>query len=70
MVGKIVCLIYLVALVVGCLGGSVLKVDLSGEVKKKCVTSGFGLKVMLGGSLCVSGPCTFHLPCGNISKLA
>ena len=55
MVGKVGCLVYLVALLVGCLGGSVMKVDFSGVVNKKRTTSGFLLKVMLGGSLCVSG---------------
>ena len=34
MAGKVVCLLYLVTLIVGCLGGSVLKVNLSGVVKK------------------------------------
>ena len=39
----------------------------SGE---KRATSGFWLKVMLGGSLCVSDTCTFNLSCGYISKLS
>ena len=51
MEGKVVCIVYMAALLVGCLGGSVLKVDLAGAVKKKWVTSGFGLNVMLVGSL-------------------
>ena len=33
--GKVGCLVIMVALLVGCLGGSVLKVDLNGTVKKK-----------------------------------
>ena len=35
MAGKVGCLVYLVALLVCCLGGSVLKSDLAGAVKKK-----------------------------------
>ena len=41
------------------MGGSVLKVDLYGVVKKNMVqvaTSGFGFQVMLWGSLIFSGP--------------
>ena len=34
MVGKVGCLVYPEALIVGCLGGSVLKVDISGVVKR------------------------------------
>ena len=70
MVGKVGCIIFLVALLVGCLGGLGIKVDLDGIAKKKWVTSGFGFKVILGGSLCVSGPCIFHLSCLTISKVA
>ena len=33
MVGKVGCLTYLEAIIVGCLGGSVMKVDLDGAVK-------------------------------------
>ena len=44
------------ALIVGFLGGSVLNVDLYGVGKKEGATSGFGLKMMILGSLCVSGP--------------
>ena len=51
----------LAELLVGCLGRSVLKVDLDGSVKKKRVTSGFGLKVTLEGSLCASVPCALHI---------
>ena len=35
MAGKVGCLIYLAANIVGFLGGSVLKVSIAGEVKKK-----------------------------------
>ena len=50
---KVVRLVNLAALLVGFLGGSVLKVDISGVMKKKRETSGFELQVMLGGYLCV-----------------
>ena len=53
MVGKVRCLVYLAEILVGCLGSSVMKVDLAGALNKKWVTSGFRLKVMLGGYLCV-----------------
>ena len=69
MVGKVGFILYLAALLVGCLGGSVLKFDLTEVVKKKRATSGFGLKVMLVDYPCVSGPCTFQLSCGTIPKL-
>ena len=58
-----------VSLLVGFLGGLVLKVDLAGAIMKKGATSGFGFQVMLGGYLCVSGPCTLKLYCVTISKL-
>ena len=58
--GKVGCLINNAALILGFLGGSVLKVDISRVVKKKKATSGFGLQVMLGGYLFVSG--CFTLP--------
>ena len=32
-----------------------------GQRRKKCVASGFGLKVMFGGSIFVSGHCTLQL---------
>ena len=35
MVVKVGCLVYLAALLISCLGGSVLKVDIAGAVKKK-----------------------------------
>ena len=52
---KVVCFVYLVAVLVGCLGVSVLKFDLDEVVNKKLLTLGFGLKVVIGGSLFVSG---------------
>ena len=59
--GKVVCLVNMEALIVGCLVVSVPKVDFAGAVEKKRATSGFGLQVMLVGYICVSGPCTFHI---------
>ena len=50
--GNVGCLINPAKIPVGCLEGSVLKVDLYGEVKKK-ITSGFVLQVMLRRYLCV-----------------
>ena len=70
MMGKVGCLVYMVELLVGYLGASVLKIYLTGVVKKKRTTSGFGLEVMLGGSLCDSGPCTLQISCGTISNIA
>ena len=67
--GKVGCLVYLAAIVVDSLGDSVMKVDLYGMVKGKRATSGFGLKVMLGGYLCVSGLCKFQISYGTIYKL-
>ena len=52
--GKVVCLVGLEALLVGCLGGSVIKVNLYGVVTENKKTSCFVLQVMLGVSLCVS----------------
>ena len=60
----------MVSLIVDFLGGSALKVDIAGVLKKKRATSGFGLEVMLGGSLCVSVPCILQLYYGNISRIA
>ena len=54
---KELCLVNPATLLVGCLGGSVPKIDLDKAVKKKRETSGFGFQVMLGGYLCVSGTC-------------
>ena len=70
MVDKVGCHVYLVALLECCLGGPFLKVDIAGEVKGKRVTSGFGLQVMLGESLCVSGPFIFQISFGTIYQLA
>ena len=67
---KIGCFVNLEALLVVLLGGSFLKVDLAGLVKKKSVTSGFGSQVILGGSIYVSGPFTLHISCGTIYNLA
>ena len=53
MVSKVGCLVYMVDLLVGCLLGSVLKFNLAVVVNKKGGTSGFVLKVILGGSLFV-----------------
>ena len=51
------------------MGCSVLKVDLAGVENKKRVTSVFGLKVILGGSLCVSVHCILHISCVTISNI-
>ena len=67
---KVGCLVNLEELLLIFLGGSVMKVELAGVVKKKRATSVFGLQVMLGGSICVSCPCTLQLYCGTISELA
>ena len=68
--GKFGCIVNLVTLFVRFLGGSVPNVDLDGALNKKRVTSGFGLQVMLGGSLCVLGPRTLQLSYGTRFKLA
>ena len=67
---KVVCLVNMAALLVGFLGGSVLKFDISGVTKKKREISGFELQVMLGGYLCVSGFFTLQLSCGTIYKIS
>ena len=54
---KFLCLVNTAALLVGFLGGSVLKVDISGEVKKK------GRLQVLDCKCCVSGPCKFQILC-------
>ena len=69
MVGKVGYLVFMVELLVVCLGGSVTKFDLSEEVKKNGANSGLGLKVMFGGSLFVSGTCMLQLSFQTISKL-
>ena len=68
--GRVGCLLNMVALLVGCLQGSVLKADLSRAVKKKRATSAFLFQVMLRGFLYVSGTCKLQLSCVNISKIA
>ena len=68
--GKVECLVNMAALLLGCLGGSVPKVDISEAVKKNRATSGFGLQVILRGSLCISGPWTFQIYCGTRSNTA
>ena len=67
---KVGCLVNMAVLIVGFLGGSVLKIDIDGVVKKKRVTSRFGLQLTLGGSLFFSGSCTFHISFVNISRMA
>ena len=57
-------------LLVGFLGGSVMKVDLAGVTKKTQVTSGFGLKVMLVRCLGVLGTCLLQLPCEILSNIS
>ena len=68
--GNVECLVNLDTLLVGYLGGSVTKVDISWAVNKKRATSGFVYQVMLGGYLCVSGTCTLNLSCVTRSKLS
>ena len=62
--GKVGCLVGWAELLVGCLGDSVLTVNIAGVVKKMWVTSGLILQVILVGSICVSGPFKFNLSCG------
>ena len=68
MVGNVECIVYIAALLIDFLGGSVLKLDISGTLKKKWVTKGFGFKVLLRVSLCVSGTCTLHIYFGTRYK--
>ena len=63
-------LVGLSELLVGCLGYSVLKLDMDRVLKKNRPTSGFVLQVMLVGSLYVSVPCTLHIYCGTGSELS
>ena len=44
MVGKVGCIIYLEELLVGFLGGSILKVDIAGAAKKTMGDFGFWIK--------------------------
>ena len=67
--GKVGFLVNLAALLVGCLIDSVPKVHLYGEAKKKREASGFLLKVMFEGCLCVSGTFILQISSRNISKL-
>ena len=53
MTGKVGYFVGLSERVVGCLGGSVLKVDITGVVKENRVTLGFGFQVIIRVSLCV-----------------
>ena len=66
---KFGCLVNMAVILVGFLGVSVLKVDLTGVAKEKISTLGFGLQVMLVGSLCVSFLCTLHISCETIPIL-
>ena len=68
--GKVGFLVYLTALLVGCLGGPVMKVDFAGAVKTKMVTSGYVMQVIFEGYLCVSGPCVLHLSCVTRYKIS
>ena len=51
-------------------GGSSYKSLSFWGCEEKIATSGFGLKVILEGSLSVSGPCILQLSFGDISKIA
>ena len=70
MIGKVVFLVNMAALLIGCLGGSVPKVGIAGAVRGERATSGFGLQVIFVGSLCVSVPCTLKIYFGTRSKIA
>ena len=63
MTGKVGCLVGMSERIVGCLGGSVLKVDITGVVKKNRVTSGFAFQVIIGVSLYVLGT---HIHCSYL----
>ena len=67
---KVVCIVNLVALLLCFMEDSFLKVDISRVAKKKRATSGFGLQVMLVGSLFVSGAYKFQISCGTISNIS
>ena len=68
--GNIECLVGWMELLVYFLGGSVLTDDMAGAANKILVTSGYGLKIMLVGSLYVSGPCTLQLSYGTQYKIS
>ena len=66
-------LVRLAALLVGCVVGSSLKVDLYGVVKKNIslvATSCFVFQVMLGRYICVTGPYILQLYCGTGSNIS
>ena len=67
---KVGCILYLASLLVGCLVGSVMKVNIYGTVNKKRAASGFVLQVFLGVSLCVSVTFKFQVSCETIYKLS
>ena len=66
--GNVVCLVNLVALIASFLGGSILKVDIAGAVKKigdfRFWTESYAWSVSF-----YSGPCTFKISCGNRPKI-
>ena len=51
--------------IVGFLGGSVWKVDITGVVNNNRVTLGFKFQFFIGVSLCVLGPYILQLSCGT-----
>ena len=69
MILRVGCLINIVLLLIGFLGGSTPKVKFFGVVKKS-LNLGFGVQVMIIWSLCVSGPYILQISCGTRSKLA
>ena len=66
---KVGCILNIAALLVDCLGGSVLKVDTAGAVNKK---DNFRFWIISNAwrVFFVSGPCILQLSCGTISKIA
>ena len=66
MVGR---LVYLVTILLCCLVGSVLKVDIAGAVNKK---DNFRFWIISNDwrAFFVSVPCILQLSCGTISKIA
>ena len=66
---KVRCQVLQVVLIVSCLDGLVITVDLDGMVKKIQETSAFRLQEMLEWCLGVSGPCIVHLSCVTPSKI-
>ena len=51
------------------LGKIFMYLSFSRSVNKKWVTSGFGFKVMIGGSLFVSSHCALHIPGETRSRI-